>query len=358
MTWSRSKPFVRDLHAGSYLDTFLVSAIGAILAIRFYLRITGYPQVGGETLHIAHMLWGGLLMLAALGISFSFLSHTATRLSVVLGGLGFGTFIDEVGKFVTQDNDYFFQPSVAIMYGTFVVFYVIGRLVHGRRRFTRTEYLVNAMKEMEELAMQDLDEEEKQRALVYLARSDPEHPLTNSLKEALANADLVPVESPNLLFRSRDWLHKSYLRVADLPVFAKGLTLFFAVEMIIKLGNMVGFIFFRDLDQQEILDKRALGAHLANRVQDPGFAERAEIMVGAIAALFVLLGILKLRKSRLHAYRLFRTSILIDLFIGEIFVFAREEFSALVGFTFNLLVLLALGYLIDREKLRDDLGRT
>jgi hypothetical protein len=353
MTGSHSKPFVRELQAGSYLDTFIVSAIGAILAIRFYLRVTGYPQVGGETLHIAHMLWGGLLMLASLGILFSFLSRTATRVAVVLGGLGFGTFIDEVGKFVTQDNDYFFKPSVAIMYGTFVMFYIAGRLVHGRRRFTRTEYLVNAMKEMEELAMQDLDEEEKQRALVYLGRSNPDHPLTLALKEAIATADLVPVESPNLLIRTRNRLHKTYLRIADLPVFAKALTLFFAVEMTLKLGTMLGFIFLRDLTQQEILDKRVVASHLASRVQGLGFSENAEIMVGTVSAILVLLGILRLRKSRLHAYRLFRASILIDLFIGEVFVFAREEFSALLGFFFNLLVLLALGYLIDREKLTD-----
>lgn len=355
---NRSKPFLRDLQAGSYLDTFIVTAIGAILFIRFYLRITGYPQVGGETLHIAHMLWGGLLMMIALGILFSFLSRAATMVAVVLGGFGFGTFIDEVGKFVTQDNDYFFKPSVAIMYGTFVVFYVLGRLLHGRRGYTKTEYLVNAMKEMEELAMQDLDEEEKQKALIYLNRSDPGHPLTAALRNVLLNADLVPVESPNLLVRTRNWLHKTYLRVADLPVFAKALTLFFVVEMIIKLSNMFGFIFLGDLDQQEILDQRVVAAHLATRVQDLGFTEKAEIMVGAVEAVIVFLGILKLRKSRLHAYRLFRTSILIDLFIGEIFVFAREEFSALIGFTFNLLVLIALAYLIEREKLKEELGET
>jgi hypothetical protein len=47
------------------LDTFLVSAIAAIVVIRIFLEATGYPQLGGG-LHIAHVLWGGLGMLVAI----------------------------------------------------------------------------------------------------------------------------------------------------------------------------------------------------------------------------------------------------------------------------------------------------
>jgi hypothetical protein len=48
------------------LDTFLVSAIAAIVIIRIFLEATGYPQLGGGGLHIAHVLWGGLGMLVAI----------------------------------------------------------------------------------------------------------------------------------------------------------------------------------------------------------------------------------------------------------------------------------------------------
>ena len=37
------------------LDTFLVSAIAAIVVIRIFLEATGYPQLGGGGLHIAHV---------------------------------------------------------------------------------------------------------------------------------------------------------------------------------------------------------------------------------------------------------------------------------------------------------------
>jgi len=343
--------FTRNFRAGSYLDGFLVSSVGAILVIRFYLHITNYPQIGGGTLHIAHMLWGGLLMLVSIAILFSFLSRFATGLAVFLGGIGFGTFIDEVGKFVTQDNDYFFQPSVAIMYGTFVVFYVTGRLVIGWRDFTRTEYLVNALNEMQELAVDDLDEDEKETALAYLKQANPDHPLTSCLGQVLSEAELVAPSQPGSLARFRDWLQVSYLRVVDLPAFANLLIIFFAGQMIVKLSQLFVLIFLRGLEPGEVLNPGVF-EHVTARAHGLAFADRAEIVVGFVSALFVLFGILRIRRSRLDAYRLFRTSILINIFLTEIFVFAQEEFGALVGFSFNLLVLFALNYLIDREKLR------
>ena len=34
-----------------------------VVVTRLYLALTGYPQIGGEVYHLAHALWGGLLLL-------------------------------------------------------------------------------------------------------------------------------------------------------------------------------------------------------------------------------------------------------------------------------------------------------
>ena len=100
--------WTRDVNGGHYAELFLISAVSTILLVRAFLAATGYPQVGGKSqLHIAHMLWGGLGLTVALGMLLLFQSDVWKPVAAVVGGVGFGTFIDELGKFITKDNDYF-----------------------------------------------------------------------------------------------------------------------------------------------------------------------------------------------------------------------------------------------------------
>ncbi|EGD23690.1 hypothetical protein HMPREF0724_12521, partial [Prescottella equi ATCC 33707] len=135
---------MRDAQAGALVEAFVVIGILTILVTRAYLHATGYPQIGGSTLHIAHALWGGLGMVVALVVVFSFLGALPRMVAVVAGGIGFGLFLDEVGKFVTQTNDYFFQPSVAIMYVVVVALLLVNRWIHDNRTQSSAEDLANA----------------------------------------------------------------------------------------------------------------------------------------------------------------------------------------------------------------------
>ncbi len=110
----------RSIRARDLLEIFFVSAVFSLLLVRFFLFVTGYPQLGGDGLHIAHMLWGGLLMLISITLLLAFLGRRVQQLAAVLGGLGFGVFIDEIGKFITSDNNYFFRPTIGILYAIFV----------------------------------------------------------------------------------------------------------------------------------------------------------------------------------------------------------------------------------------------
>ena len=171
--------FHRRIQTEYYLEIFLITAVCAILVIRFFLKLAGYPILGTETLHIAHMFWGGLLMAAAVIMAFSFIGRRNLIWVAALGGVGFGTFIDEIGKFVTHDNDYFFQPAVALMYLCLVLIFLGVKSVIHRTDILPSEYLLNAMESLEEAAFDDMDEVEKATILNYLRRADPDHPLVN-----------------------------------------------------------------------------------------------------------------------------------------------------------------------------------
>jgi hypothetical protein len=87
LTSVKNQLFFRNVRGRDNLEIFLVAAISSLLLLRFLLYLTGYPQVGGGSLHIAHMLWGGLLMLAAITLTISFLGARVQRLSALLGRL-------------------------------------------------------------------------------------------------------------------------------------------------------------------------------------------------------------------------------------------------------------------------------
>ena len=53
---------------------FLVVAIAAVLGNRFFLVVTGYPQLGNGTLHISHAIWGALMMAIAIIAAVSYLA--------------------------------------------------------------------------------------------------------------------------------------------------------------------------------------------------------------------------------------------------------------------------------------------
>ncbi len=168
--------FVYRLGIGPALDLFLVAGVATILIIRTFLASTGYPQLGGEGLHIAHMLWGGLLMVIAIAYLVLSTSRRSIVLAALVGGAGWGFFIDEVGKFVTSDNNYFFRPAVAIIYVSFLVLYLVFRAFETRITRTADIYLANAFEVAKEAVVRHVSAGDLERAEAYLRHCDPEDP--------------------------------------------------------------------------------------------------------------------------------------------------------------------------------------
>ena len=135
---------VRNANGPAPAEAFVIIAVATILITRLYLQLTGYPQVGGGNLHIAHALYGGALMMLALLFGWLLLGFGARLTGVVMGGIGLGLFLDEVGKFVTKTNNYFYGPATEIMYILIVFVLVATRVLHDIRPPSPQECLASA----------------------------------------------------------------------------------------------------------------------------------------------------------------------------------------------------------------------
>jgi len=335
--------------AADRIEAFLIAAVFSVLAIRFSLSVSGYPQIGGESLHIAHMLWGGLFMLAAIILLLSFIGKGAQWTAAILGGIGFGTFIDEIGKFVTNDNDYFYQPAVSLMHIIFVLTYLVVQRILRGRAFTEHEYLVNALQGLEELAVSDLDSKEKERALHFLGQADPNNPLVQPIGALLRSAELVPVNDPPFSIRIKNRLRGAYQRVIRFPGFAQTLMTFFIIQLAIKLYQGAAVLLLYGWGFETLADSRIV-EDLLGRLSELPVASSAELASSLLSALFVLIGVVQTKRSRLAAYNWFQRSILVSILLTQVFMFYREQLSAMVGLVLNILILVALEFMIHEER--------
>ena len=226
---------VRNSDANRLFDTFLISSIATVLVTRLFLSLTGYPSIGGEGLHIAHLLPGGILMLTALLITIGAINRSARDVAAVLGGIGFGLFWDELGKFITRDNDYFFRPTVSIIYVSFIALYLLTRYII-RRSYHPQDYLANAIDLIMEGAIGELDPREYARAKALLAKADTAHPMYKPTVRLLEQAKPSKDYRPFITDRIIAAIHRPFHRWVRTPAFSKvllGVFYAYAILMVI-----------------------------------------------------------------------------------------------------------------------------
>jgi hypothetical protein len=338
------KRLIRSFNAGHDVDLFLAAGASTVLILRLLLHLMGYPQVGGATLHIAHLLWGGVLMTLALLLLLTYTGPGIHPWSAFIGGIGFGLFIDEIGKFITRDNDYFYRPAVALIYAAFMVLYVAMRTLR-RRHISSEEYLVNALVEAKNVAVNDLDVGERLRALEYLKASGADTPLVRSLSEVLTGASVIPEARPHPISIFRASVVSAYKRIAASPAFPRVLVIFFIAQLLLRIGYVFTVIHLPPWSSTLAREFPSI----ERRLHGFDYLDWLQLGSTALGGVFVVLGVLQIRRSRFNAFRMFQRSVLISVFLVQTFVFYRSQWAALPILVFNLLLLVALNFAINQE---------
>jgi len=325
----RNLPTNADM--GQLHETFFVSAVTMILVIRTQLWLTHYPQLGGKGLHIAHLLWGGVFMVIAIP-------------AAVLGGVGFGFFIDELGKFITENNDYFFRPAAGVIYIVFVVLFLVGRHLQRTRTLSEPDLLRNAIERLGGATYGRFDARDRARTLEYLDGVDPANPMLTPLRELTERVDALPAAERSRLSLLGERVHRGYLALTERGWFQRAIAALFTVWAAVTLLNLLVFVLaLADPDVES-----------ATLEQNGAFLGTAIVASSGVAAAFVTVGLLRLHRGRrIDGYEWLARGLLVSLLLTQVFLFVQSQFGAVFGLAIDILLLITVRVMARHERERE-----
>ena len=317
----------------------ITAFVVTVAATRWYLELAGYPTVGGGELHVAHALWGGLALVFAALLPLLWVGQRSLMLSALLAGLGVGLFIDEVGKFLTTSNDYFFAPAAPLIYGSILLLVLLALLV-GRRRADDAAATHAILEALRDAADGRLTEADRER-VVELSRQATEASASGA--DDLRAQLLATLESPAVHDRltaggpiargdARRWLER--IVPARLERWALYLGLALSV-----FSALVASITLIALNYQPGgIDTTLIDAGRMELPDDPIWLVLlfgVNVAVGFSA--IVALGLRMRGSTRWLDAAL--VAVLIDLVVGELVAFYAIQFLALSSAVWSLLLL-------------------
>ena len=338
---------VQRTRSESYLIISIATFAATVILTRLFLDLTGYPQVGNGVLHIAHALWGGLLLIIAALLPLLFINDWALLLSAVLSGLGVGLFIDEVGKFITQKNDYFFPPAAPVVYGFFLIMVLVLVAVSKTRRDKPRNELYRAIEALHEIAEGDLDANEWKalydRLTVARESDDPQVAgLAAALQTYLrGNTIAIAPAKPSLWQRfsgrirsigqrvGRKWHRRLIIITMALVVLGTALSVLFLLFVASTSHTSVPQLLSLFLTADEIASTNN-GLWFYLRIT-------LELLVSVLAFSTVILLLVKRERAGL---RMALFALLISLTGGTLLAFYLDQFQAAVSALYQFLVLL------------------
>ena len=328
---------LRSTNAAGMIELSLVSAVATVLIIRLILQLMGYPQLGGSGLHIGPVLYGGLIMFLSLLLLFSVMNPAIPWLAAFAGGVGFGFFIDEVGKFISKDVNYFFEPAVAVIYTVFMVLFIaLARVRRWESAMTPQDALANALSLLRADPSGGMTAETRDRVEALLARSDPADPLVGVLRDHVDELTVTRELRRSPYFVAREWLAARYRDLVERRHFG-------TVVVVVAVGYFLTKV---PLTIRVQTDTTGIDHDASNG----DFAHVVQLAAAVASGVCVAIGAWRLRTSRLSAYRWFVRAVLVSIFVFEVFAFYYAQFAALGSLAIDLLLYAALSYMIGREK--------
>ena len=329
---------VRRQRAEQYILITLLSFAASVSLTRLFLQITGYPQLGGGELHIAHLLWGGLFLFISSLLLMIYANRWVLNLSAICGGLGVGLFMDEVGKFITKSNDYFYPPAAPIIYAFFLLVVILYlRMRKPSVKDTRSELYI-VLENIEEVLDHDLDSGEKKEIesrLQYVAAQTDQRDLARIARELLQfiqskDVSIVP-KVPSFFEKIRNQVKNIGLRYITKTRARIALTTGIGLLSLIALYRLGQLL--RIALSPNYLENILTGMFQAGLIDGKGgfswFVVRA--LLESLAGVMLLVSAIFLaREKERNGITLSYWGLLISLTIIDLLIFYFDQFSTIV----------------------------
>jgi len=338
------KSFLIKREGGSELVMkVMVWALMSLLGTRLFLELSNYPQIGGGSWHIAHVVWGGLLMCSSIILMLSYQGKRARELGAILGGVGVGLFIDELGKYISSENDYFFEPAVMFIYVFFIILFLTYRYLERERRVDDRNLLSQALARLEEVVENDLEKREREEVIGKLNKvvEGGKYPIAMKIKEGVEESLVIEDKDQNKLQKTWFWLRRSiYRRIFKRKLVMRVLLLLAAAYL---LSNIWDFVYLTvNFSKIKILEWWEIEMGIDKDIETKMFL--AMSFFNLITGLFFGLGIWKVwRRKRRSGIYFFQLGLLINIFLSSVFKFYFEQVSAVFGLAFSIIVYIGLG---------------
>lgn len=340
------------LRAGSdkYFLLMLISFALSVSLTRAFLNLTGFPQLGNNELHIAHVLWGGLFLFVSSILPLLFANRWVYSLGAILSGIGVGLFIDEVGKFITQTNNYFYPPAAPIIYGFFLItVFLYTRIKRQPSRDDRTE-LYHTLDVLEEVLEHELDSDEREELINSLerVRSNTTHEDYRRLTEEL----LQFLNSPGFAAGNRivffsDYVHLMLNRARHHFISNRTLHYFCAFALIL-LGLftiLLPFRFVLSMGSPErltdLIEPLITSRLVISSTGMDWFSARLALEA-SVGILLIISGVFLLLKWITRGLSLAYLGLLLIFTTVDLLIFYFDQFSTIFFVTIQLIVFLGV----------------
>jgi len=326
----------------------LVSSALTVALTRLFLVLTGYPQIGNSTFHLAHALWGGLALFLAGTTVLALQNRGAALVGALLTGIGFGLFVDEVGKFITQRNDYFFPLAAPIIYASLLLILLLSELARRHQLRSPRAHLLAAISLSQTIADGTISPTEIKAMENHIRQArtgsldDASAALLDGIEASMALADRV--DDPfTFTFAARTTRRIRRLVDSWLPAnrarrLARIAMAIFCILGLIQLGLLVGSAFTPE----------GLRQVLTVSVRDQPVGQFGQIVLLFTWVLNIVVAVLAgiawwaLRPRRLRrrlALRCGYAAILLMLLLGNLLSSYVDQFAVLVEATLQIITL-------------------